>query len=68
MPNPIHSSRDRARIRAWRNAHEHWMNVGYSYEMARVLASVKHGLNADVRQWAKFIMLRDTNLREEDML
>jgi len=59
---------EQARLRAWQAAINHWTVVGFSYDTARALASVKHGKDADVRAWARAIMLRRTNLREEDML
>ena len=59
---------DRTRIRAWRDAFNHWVNVGYSYNTARALAAVKHGQDEDVRAWALNVMLTKTNLRYEDML
>lgn len=56
------------RILAWTNALSHWLKVGYSYQTARALASVKHGQDSDVKLWAISIMLTQTNLRLEDML
>ena len=56
------------RLTKWQTALNHWIAVGYSYETARALASVLHGVNADVRVSAKEIMCRDTNLRLTDMI
>lgn len=56
------------RILAWTSALSHWLKVGYSYNTARALASVKHGQDSDVKLWAISIMLKETNLKLEDMI
>lgn len=56
------------RILAWTSSFSHWLKVGYSYPTARALASVKWGQDSDVKLWAISIMLKETNLRLEDMI
>jgi hypothetical protein len=56
------------RLTKWRASLHHWLAVGYTYETARALASVLHGRDNDVKEWAKGVMESKTNLRLEDML
>jgi hypothetical protein len=44
------------------------MTVGYSYDTARALAAVLHGLDDDVKAWATSVMLAETNLTIADMI
>lgn len=59
---------DFERIGKYRTALNHWLAVGYTYEIARALAAVLHGENNDVKVWAKGIMETKTNRRLEDMI
>ena len=62
------SHAQRERLNHWLAAYSHWLAVGFSHETARALASVKWGIDEDVKQWARWIMRERTNLREEDMI
>lgn len=67
----FHAERNAAnnlRLRLYTTALNHWINVGYSYSIARALAAVLHGQDDDVKRWAKNIMETQTNLRLEDMI
>jgi hypothetical protein len=68
MSECIMSAAERERFRNYRQALDHWLRVGYSYETARALAATLHGADEDVRQWARWMMTSRTNLRLEDML
>lgn len=58
----------RDRITKYRLAFDHWTRCGFTFNTARALASVLHGQDNDVRQWAKGVMQRETNLRLADMI
>ena len=56
------------RLAAYQRALSHWMTIGYSYDTARALAAVLHGLDDDVKAWATSVMKTKTNLTLSDMI
>jgi hypothetical protein len=64
----IHLNHEGTRFHKYAAALRHWQSVGYSWDTARALAAVLHGVDDDVKAWAKNIMLTQTNLHEEDMI